>query len=371
MALVYKDRVKETTSTTGTGVLTLLGAATDYQSFAAIGNANTTYYCIEDGTSFEVGLGTYTSSGTTLSRDTVLASSTGSAISFGAGTKNVFTVSPAKYFTDNTIASQTGNSGKYLSTDGTNTSWNTVSGGVTSVALALPSIFSVSGSPITTSGTLTGTLATQVMNTGLMGPTSGANAAPTFRTLVAADVPNLAWSKITSGTPTTIAGYGITDAVTLPITESNVTGLVSDLASKAPLASPTFTGIPAAPTASAGTNTTQVATTAYVDAYNVPGTTTYSSTPTVNWAGKNVMRLTMTGNPTISMTGAVDGQKLLLELIQDGTGSRIPLFTSEVRFGTDITSITCSTTASKIDRLGLIYNSAAAKYDVIAFVKGF
>jgi len=90
MAFVVKDRVKETTTTTGTGTVTLLGAATGFQSFSAIGNANTTYYCIAGQTSseWEVGIGTYTSSGTTLARTTVLASSnSGSLVNFSASTK--------------------------------------------------------------------------------------------------------------------------------------------------------------------------------------------------------------------------------------------------------------------------------------------
>jgi hypothetical protein len=99
MAFVVKDRVKETTITAGTGTVTLLGAATGFQSFSAIGNANNTYYCIagQTGSEWEVGIGTYTSSGTTLSRDTVLASSTGSKVSFSAGTKDVFVTYPASY----------------------------------------------------------------------------------------------------------------------------------------------------------------------------------------------------------------------------------------------------------------------------------
>jgi hypothetical protein len=98
MALVLKDRVKETTAVTGTGTATLLGAATGYQSFSAIGNGNTTYYVIAgQGTSeWEVGLGTYTLSGTTLARTTVLASSNaGSLVNFSAGTKDVFCDYPA------------------------------------------------------------------------------------------------------------------------------------------------------------------------------------------------------------------------------------------------------------------------------------
>jgi hypothetical protein len=98
MALVLKDRVQETTTTTGTGTLTLGGAVLGYQTFAAIGNANTTYYTISSAISseWEVGLGTYTASGTTLSRDTVLASSnSGSLVVFSAGTKNVFCTYPS------------------------------------------------------------------------------------------------------------------------------------------------------------------------------------------------------------------------------------------------------------------------------------
>lgn len=96
MALVIDDRVQETTTTTGTGTLTLAGAVTGYQSFAVIGNGNTTYYCITDGTNWETGLGTYTASGTTLARTTVLESSnSGSLVNFPAGSKNVFVTYPA------------------------------------------------------------------------------------------------------------------------------------------------------------------------------------------------------------------------------------------------------------------------------------
>jgi hypothetical protein len=96
MALVLDDRVQETTTTTGTGTVTLAGAVTGYQSFAAIGNGNTTYYCITDGTNWETGLGTYTSSGTTLARTTVIESSnSNSLVNFSAGSKNVFVTYPA------------------------------------------------------------------------------------------------------------------------------------------------------------------------------------------------------------------------------------------------------------------------------------
>ena len=96
MALVLDDRVQETTTTTGTGTVTLAGASLGYQSFAAIGNGNTTYYCITDGTNWETGLGTYTASGTTLARTTVIESSnSNSLVNFPAGSKNVFVTYPA------------------------------------------------------------------------------------------------------------------------------------------------------------------------------------------------------------------------------------------------------------------------------------
>jgi hypothetical protein len=111
-------------------------------------------------------------------------------------------------------------------------------GTVTSVALSLPNLFSVSGSPVTSTGTLTATLSEQAANAIFAGPTTGSNAAPTFRSLVAADIPDLSGSYLTVTTAST---------------------------TYAPIDSPTFTGTPAAPTAAAGTNSTQVATTAYVD----------------------------------------------------------------------------------------------------------
>lgn len=99
MALVLADRVKSNTTTTGTGTIVLGAAALGYQSFAVIGNANSTYYTISDATSgaWEVGIGTYYSGNTSLTRDTVLASNNSSAlVSFPAGTKDVFVTQPAE-----------------------------------------------------------------------------------------------------------------------------------------------------------------------------------------------------------------------------------------------------------------------------------
>lgn len=97
MALVLKDRVKVTTTTTGTGALTLGGAQFGYQDFSGFSNGDTTYYTIVDSATgaWEVGLGTYSSAGPTLTRTTVLASSTGGTVNFGAGPKDVFVSYPA------------------------------------------------------------------------------------------------------------------------------------------------------------------------------------------------------------------------------------------------------------------------------------
>lgn len=97
MALVLKDRVKETTSTTGTGAFTLTGAATGFQSFsAAIGNGNTTFYAAWDGLgNWETGLGTYSSSGNTLARTTVYGSSNGGALVNFPNTPTVWCDMPA------------------------------------------------------------------------------------------------------------------------------------------------------------------------------------------------------------------------------------------------------------------------------------
>ena len=99
MALVIADRVRETTTTAGTGTVTLGGAYAGFQSFSVIGNGNTTYYAIVDSATgaWEVGIGTYTASGTTLSRDTVLSSSnSGSLVNFAAGTKDVIVTQPSE-----------------------------------------------------------------------------------------------------------------------------------------------------------------------------------------------------------------------------------------------------------------------------------
>jgi hypothetical protein len=99
MALVIADRVRETTNSTGTGTITLAGPYSGFQAFSVLGTGNTTYYAIVDPTtgSWEVGIGTYTSAGNTLSRDTVLSSSNaGALVPFAAGLKDAICTQPSE-----------------------------------------------------------------------------------------------------------------------------------------------------------------------------------------------------------------------------------------------------------------------------------
>ena len=125
MALVLNDRVLESSTTTGTGPFTLNGAASSFQSFAAgVGANNTTYYAIANtaASEWEVGLGTLDATGAILTRTTVYKSSnSNNAVTFSAGTKNVFCTYPStksvNYAADNSLSL----AGNFTSTAGTNT----------------------------------------------------------------------------------------------------------------------------------------------------------------------------------------------------------------------------------------------------------
>jgi len=128
MALVLADRVQETSTTAGTASFVLAGAVPGFQSFAAVGNGNTTYYtAVEQGTNnWEVGIGTYSTTGPTLARTTIIASSnSGSIVTFGAGSKNVFVDMPSEMIAlggsgQSILVNQTTESQTYTIATGTN-----------------------------------------------------------------------------------------------------------------------------------------------------------------------------------------------------------------------------------------------------------
>jgi len=205
MALVLKDRVKETSTTTGTGTFTLAGAASGFQSFSVIGDGNTTYYTIDGGTEWEVGIGTYTLLGTTLSRDTILESSNGgSAVNFNAGTKNVFVTYPAEraLYTDassNAIALGTPASATLTNATGLPISTG-VSGLGTGVAtfLATPSSANLASAVTdeTGSGSLVFATSPTLVTPALGTPSSGTLTNCTFPTL----------NQNTTGSAATVTG---------------------------------------------------------------------------------------------------------------------------------------------------------------------
>jgi hypothetical protein len=149
MALALNDRVKETTIVTGTGIATLLGSSIGFQPFSVVGNGNTTYYCIADqfGSNWEVGIGTYTTSGNTLARTTVLSSSNaGSLVVFTAGIKDVFVTYPSskglwKDASGNAIA--LGTPAAFVGTNITGTASGLTAGNVTTNANLTGAVTSV------------------------------------------------------------------------------------------------------------------------------------------------------------------------------------------------------------------------------------
>ena len=117
MAFVLSDRIKETTTTTGTGTYTLGGAVSGFETFTAnLSNSDTTYYCCTDGTDFEVGLGTFTSSGTTLARTTIISSSnSNNAVSWSSGSRDIFCTLPgSKKLKISTLGSDNSNYGTFV-----------------------------------------------------------------------------------------------------------------------------------------------------------------------------------------------------------------------------------------------------------------
>jgi hypothetical protein len=224
MALVVANRVQETTTTTGTGTVTLAGAVAGYQSFAAIGDGNTTYYTLTSGNNWEVGIGTYTASGTTLARTTVLASSAGGTTKITlSGTSNVFVTYPSDkaLYTDasgNAIALGTPASGTVTNLTGT----------------ASININGTVGATTASTGAFTTTTATTSVSSGVASTTQGSlvlhNTSANSTTLKSSNSASAAYTITlpvaagTNGQVLTTDGTGVTSWATAsgtPITSTS------------------------------------------------------------------------------------------------------------------------------------------------------
>ena len=309
MALVLKDRVQETTTTTGTGTVTLAGAVSGFQSFSAIGNGNTCYYAIVGGTEWEVGLGTYTSSGTTLSRDTILESSNGgTAVTFSAGTKNVFVTYPAEraLYTDassNAIALGTPASATLTNATGLPISTG-VSGLGTGVATFLATPSSANLATAITDETVSGLLVFET--------------SPTLTTPVISSITNTGTLTLPTSTDT-LVGRATTDT----FTNKRVTPRVS--------------------------------------------TTTSSATPTINTDNTDQFGLTaQTVNITSFTTNLsgtpTDGQTLRIYIV--GTAARAITWGASFEAST-VALPTTTVTTNRLD-VGFLWNAATFKWRCVA-----
>lgn len=159
----YADRVKETTTTTGTGTLTLAGAAAGFQSFTSgVATGSLVTFCTENGTDWEVAEGIFTASGTTLTRATILASSnSGAAVSWSAGTKNVFLTLAARDIpvSSGIIYGQSGTGSCLAATCDRTADVTLATGTVTSGTIRYQSIQLPAGLPITYIAFCSGTTA--------------------------------------------------------------------------------------------------------------------------------------------------------------------------------------------------------------------
>ena len=202
-----------------------------------------------------------------------------------SGTLNAVTPSNSDNSTKVATTAFVKNQG-YLTTE-------TYLGTVTSVGLSLPNIFSVSGTPVTSSGTLSATLASQAANIVFAGPTSGGDAAPTFRSLVAADIPSIAASKI-SDLATVVQAYRLDQfanpTVSVSLNSQNITNLADPV------------------------NAQDAATKAYVDASRS------GLDPKQSVRAATTANITLSGEQTIDGVNVVAGDRVLVK--NQSTGSQ-------------------------------------------------
>ena len=422
MAFVLKDRVKETTTTTGTGPVVLAGEAGGFQDFSsAIGNTNTTYYAIvhQSLDEWEVGIGTYGSASNNITRNTVLSSSTGSSINFSSGTKDVFVTLPASQVVHTSASPSFTNvsiSGN-LTVGGTVTvtSSATFKNHVSSSTLAVTGITSIGGSLVGTSatfgdkvsvsalavtgitsigGSLVGTSATfgnhvSASTLAVTGITSiGGSLVGTSATFGdKVSVSALAVTGITSiggslvGTSATFSNHVSVNslAITANVTAAqfygggaNLTGVSAGIATNvsggyAVLTSAQISGNVSIGGATYLNSTLGVGVASPLGQIHISKNAiatvtslTDATNVSVGFANSQNFSLTLTDNRTLSNpTNCVTGQVGSIFIIQDGTGGRTLSYGTNWEFPAG-TAPTLSTSAAAVDRLDYIVRTSTA-----------
>jgi len=411
MSLVLADRVRETTTSTGTGTITLGGAVAGFQSFSVIGNNNTTYYTISGGTQWEVGIGTYY--GGTLARTTVIASSTGSKLDLAAGSKDVFVTYPAK---------------KSVNQDANNRVLIPYTSGTTDVG----SLNVGNATVHTDSGVIAGFTASEplYLYTSLQNTDSGATSYASYAVNDGGHtaygelgINNANYSYSAAGFPnngfstplaTFVESYGgplvlgswdnqkismvingavsTTDAMTIntngsvafngqvgtagQVLQSNATSAPTWV-TPVSMVYPTGTGIAVVTSGTSwgttltapsgtivGTTDTQTLTNKRIDPRVTSAASASSLTPSIATADVYVYTALAAGLTINAPTGTpVDGDKLIFRLLDNGTARALTWDATYTVIGVTLPT---TTTASKTTYVGCIYNANNTRWDVIA-----
>jgi hypothetical protein len=354
MTLVLADRVRDSTTTTGTGAVTLSGTApTGYQTFGTgVGDANTTYYTISGGLEWEVGIGTYTAAGTTLSRSTVISSSNaGGLVTFSAGTKDVFVTYPASRATPLSQFSYT----TTATAAGTTTLVATSSylqyfTGATTQTVVLPVTSTLSlGWSYHICNNSTGSLTIQ---------SSGLNSFATVPSGITVHVTCV----LTSGTTAASWDFGFTDFQTRTGTGSVVLGTGPTITAGI------YNGTVGATTANTGAFTTLTASTnissTRINPRIISVATAVSFAPDISTTDQYVITALATAATFNAPTGTpLNGQKLIIRIKDNATARAL---TWNAIYRVVGTTLPTTTVVSKVVYVGCIYNSDETTWDVVA-----
>jgi hypothetical protein len=380
MAFVLKDRVKETTTTTGTGAVSLDGETGGFQDFSsAIGNTNTTYYAIvhQSLDEWEVGIGTYGSASNNLTRTTLLSSSTGSAVNFSAGTKDVFVTLPASQVVhtsaspsfENVSISGTLTVGGIVSVGGSLVGTSATFADKVSVsALAVTGITSIGGSLVGTSATFSNHVSSSTL--AVTGITSIGG--------------SLVGTSATFGDHVSVSSMTVTGNVTATQYYGGGGNLTGVQATSAGIATNVSGGYAVLTSAQISGNVSiggglyvhtsvgigvasplgqiHIAKNAIADIVSL----TDAANVSLSFSNGQNFSLTLAGNRTLdNPTQCVPGQVGSIFIIQDGTGSRTLSYGTNWEFPA-ATAPTLSTSAAAVDRLDYIVRTSTAVQSVLS-----